>query len=42
MGLGTMVEKSSFSLTELLDILERLERKGFARQTVPNYYVRMI
>jgi DNA processing protein len=41
-GLGTMVEKSSFSLTDLLDILDRLESKGFARETVPNYYVRTI
>jgi DNA processing protein len=41
-GLGTMVEKSSFGLSELLDILERLERKGFARETVPNYYVRTL
>jgi DNA processing protein len=41
-GLGTMVEKSSFGLRELLDILDRLEQKGFARETVPNYYVRTI
>jgi DNA processing protein len=41
-GLGTMVEKSSFSLTDLLDILDRLESKGFARETVPNYYVRTV
>jgi DNA processing protein len=42
MGLGTMVEKSPFCLSELLEILDRLEHKGFARETIPNYYVRTI
>jgi DNA processing protein len=41
-GLGTMVEKSNYSLSELLDILERLEHKGFIRETIPNYYIRII
>jgi DNA processing protein len=41
-GLGTMVEKSSLGLSELLEVLDRLERKGFARETIPNYYVRTI
>ncbi len=38
--LGKLMEKSNFSLSELLMILERLEQKGFVRETVPNYYVR--
>ena len=41
-GLGTMVEKSPFGLAELLDILERLEQKGFIKETIPNFYVKTI
>jgi hypothetical protein len=37
-----MVEKSSLGLLELLEVLDRLEQKGFARETIPNYYVRTI
>lgn len=40
--LGTMIEKTSFRITELLHILERLEQKGFVKESVPNYYVRTL
>lgn len=42
LGLGSMVQKSPYGLTELLDILERLERKGLIRETVPNYFEKII
>jgi len=41
-GLGTMVEKSPYGLSEILDILGRLEHKGFITETIPNYYIRTI
>ena len=41
-GLGTMVEKSPYGLSELLSILERLEHKGFIRETIPNFYIKTI
>lgn len=41
-GLGTMVEKSPYGLSELLGILERMERKGFIRETIPNFYIKTI
>lgn len=41
-GIGTLVEKSGFSLMELLSILERTEQKGFIKEMIPNYYVRCL
>ena len=41
-GLGTLVEKTPYGLTELLPILERLEQKGFIRENLPNYFVKTI
>lgn len=41
-GLGEMVEKSPYGLSELLDILERLQQKGFVKETVPNFYIKTI
>ena len=41
-GLGSMVEKSPYSLSELLEILGRLEQKGFIKETIPNFYVKTI
>ncbi len=41
-GLGTMVEKTPYGLSELLDILERLEHKGFVKETIPNYYIKNV
>ena len=42
LGLGSLVEKSPYSLLEVLNILERLEQKGFVKETIPNYYVKTI
>lgn len=42
LGLGSMVEKSPYTLLELLNILERLEQKGFVKETIPNFYVKTI
>lgn len=42
LGIGTLVTKSGFGLSELLDILERLERKGFIEETITNYYIKKI
>lgn len=41
-GLGTLVEKSPYGLAEILPVLERLENKGFIRETIPNYYIKTI
>lgn len=41
-GLGTLVEKTDYGLTEVLNILERLEQKGFVKETFPNFYVNTI
>lgn len=42
LGLGSLVEKSPYSLLEVLNILERLEQKGFVKETIPNFYVKTI
>lgn len=42
LGIGTLVEHSPYGLSVLLDILERLERKGWIEETVPNYFVKKI
>lgn len=42
LGLGSMVEKSPYSLLEVLNILERLQQKGFVKETIPNFYVKTI
>ena len=39
-GIGTLMEKLPYQLSELLTILESLEGKGFIRETIPNYFVR--
>lgn len=41
-GLGTLVEKTPYGLSEILDILERLEQKGFVEETVPNFYINTV
>ncbi len=41
-GIGTLLDKTPFSLTELLDILSRLEGKGMIREQIPNYYVKTL
>lgn len=42
MGLGTLTEKTKLPLSSLLDIMKRLEEKGFIREPLPNYYIRCI
>lgn len=42
MGLGTLVQKSPYGLSEMLHILERLEQKGFIEEKVPNFYIKCI
>lgn len=37
-----MVERSPYTLSQLLDILERLENKGFIKENIPNYYIKNI
>lgn len=40
-GIGTLVEKTSLRLDEILDILDKLTQKGMAKEIIPNYYVRV-
>lgn len=42
LGIGSIVQKSLCSLSEALDILQRLEQKGYVKETVPNYFVKII
>lgn len=42
LGLGSLVEQSPYTLLEVLNILERLEQKGFIKETIPNFYVKTI
>jgi DNA processing protein len=37
-AVGTLLEKTSFRLTELLELLEGMENKGVIREVAPNYY----
>jgi DNA processing protein len=37
-AVGTLLEKTSFQLLELLEILEGMENKGLIREVAPNYY----
>ena len=39
-GLSTLIERTGYSITKLLNILERLERMGLIKETFANYYVR--
>ncbi len=41
-GIGTLMERTSLRLVELLDILARLKQKGFIRETVPNFFERAV
>ena len=41
-GLGTLTQKSPYTLLELLAILERLEQKGFIKEVIPNCYIKKI
>ncbi len=41
-GIGTLMEKLPYQLSELLMILESLESKGLVRENIPNYFIRVI
>ena len=41
-AVGTLLDRTSFPLLELLEILESMERKGLVREIAPNYYVHTI
>ena len=41
-GIGTLVQESGYSLSDLLRILDSLKEKQFIRESVPNYFVRTI
>jgi DNA processing protein len=41
-GIGTLMEKTSLQLTELLDVLMRLQEKGFVRETAPNFFTQVV
>ncbi len=41
-GLSTLIEKTGFSITNLLGIIERLKKMGLIKETFANYYVRTI
>ena len=41
-GLSTLIEKTGYSITKLLGILERLKNMGLIKETFANYYVRTI
>ena len=41
-GLGTLVEKTNFSISHLMEIIEKLESLGLVKETFTNYYVRTI
>lgn len=42
MGLGTILQKTDIPLEQLLEVLAALVEKGYIREPVPNYYVRVI
>lgn len=41
-NLGTIIEKSSMNLLEILEILEHLKQKGYVKEIISNYFVRCI
>ena len=41
-GLGTLVDKTDFSIAYLLEILKKLDSLGLVKETFTNYYVRKI
>lgn len=40
LGLGALLDRTNMQLYELLEVLGRLQSKGFAKEPVPNYYIR--
>lgn len=41
-GLSALIEKTGFSITKLLEIVEHLQKMGLIQETFTNYYVRRI
>ncbi|SER56322.1 DNA-processing protein DprA [Lachnobacterium bovis] len=41
-NLGTIIEKSSMNLLEILEILEHLKQKGYIKEIMSNHFVRCI
>lgn len=41
-SLSTLMEKTEYSITRLLEIIEKLQRMGLIKETFTNYYVRTI
>ena len=41
-SLSTLMEKTDYPITKLLEIIEHLERMGLIKETFTNYYVRTI
>ena len=41
-SLSTLIEKTGYSITKLLGIIERLKKMGMIKETYANYYVRSI
>ncbi len=41
-GLSTLIEKTGYSIVNLLRIIERLKKMGLIKETFANYYVRTI
>lgn len=40
-GIGSLADRSGLSVPVVLELLERLCEKGFAKEIVPNYYVKI-
>lgn len=41
-GIGSLMEQTSLPLMTILDILERLKKKGFIKEVVPNFFVQTV
>lgn len=41
-GIGTLMEKVPYQLMQLVEVLERLEKKEMIRETVPNYFIKTL
>ena len=40
-GIGSLTDRSGLSISAVIEILDRLCEKGFAKEIVPNYYVKI-
>ena len=41
-GLGALIEKCPMSLEELLMVLQSMQKNGFIKETIPNYYCKIV